>query len=130
MKKKVILGNIYRPPKDINEMYRTFIDEFAKLVNLNKFKREVKYYYKLVNNNLLEYFSHIPYLRNFQIHQHYTRGIYNLFIPRVNHEYTKKYIRHNVIETVNNTPSIIIDDILSLIKFIHIVYIVITYIKN
>ena len=33
---------IYRPPKDVNENYRTFIDEFAnKLVNVNKFKSEV-----------------------------------------------------------------------------------------
>ena len=27
--KKVVLGNVYRPPRDINENYRTFIDEFT-----------------------------------------------------------------------------------------------------
>ena len=27
--KNVVLGNVYRPPRDINENYRTFIDEFT-----------------------------------------------------------------------------------------------------
>ena len=36
------IGNIYKPPKDVNENYRTFIEEFAnKLVYLHKFKSEV-----------------------------------------------------------------------------------------
>ena len=30
--KKIILGNIYRPPRDINENYRQFIDEFSTLL--------------------------------------------------------------------------------------------------
>ena len=85
--------------------------------------QQLKFYYKLVNNDLPEYLSHIPYLHNFEIHKHYTRGINNLFIPRVNHDYTKK-IYDNIIETVNNTiKSIIIDKIYSLHGFI-------TYIKN
>ena len=30
--KKIILGNIYRPPRDINENYRQFIDEFSTVL--------------------------------------------------------------------------------------------------
>ena len=29
---KIILGNIYRPPRDINENYRQFIDEFTTVL--------------------------------------------------------------------------------------------------
>ena len=42
MTKTIFLGNVYRPPKDINENYQTFIDEFAnKLVYLNNNRNEV-----------------------------------------------------------------------------------------
>ena len=42
MTKTIILGNVYRPPKDINENYQTFTDEFAnKLVYLNNNRNEV-----------------------------------------------------------------------------------------
>ena len=42
MTKTIILGNVYRPPKDINENYQTFIDEFAnKLEYLNNNGNEV-----------------------------------------------------------------------------------------
>ncbi len=30
--KKIILGNIYRPPRDINENYRQFIDEITTVL--------------------------------------------------------------------------------------------------
>ena len=32
---------MYRPLKDVNENYRTFIDECVELVNLDKFNSEV-----------------------------------------------------------------------------------------
>ena len=98
--------------------------QFLKLNDIHKVQ-QLKFYYKLVNTDLPEYFSHIPYLCNFEIHQHYTRGINNLFIPRVSHEYTKTYIRHNVIETVNDALSIIIYNI-----YTHNLHGFITYIKN
>ena len=41
-KKKVILGNIYRPPKNLNVNYHTFISEFSKTLDyLQKQKSEV-----------------------------------------------------------------------------------------
>ena len=40
--KKIILGNIWRPPRDIIENYQTFIEElYHKLVDLHKLKSEV-----------------------------------------------------------------------------------------
>ena len=42
MIKTIILGNVYRPPKDIKENYQTLFDEFAnKLVYLNNKRNEV-----------------------------------------------------------------------------------------
>ena len=35
----------------------------------------------------------------------------SIFIPRVNHAYAQKHIRHNLIQTINNTPNNIIDKI-------------------
>ncbi len=31
--RKLILGNIYRPPRDVNENYKTFIDEFKHVLS-------------------------------------------------------------------------------------------------
>ena len=41
-KKKITIGNIYRPPRDINENYQKFIHEFTKvLTELQGSKGEV-----------------------------------------------------------------------------------------
>ena len=79
--------------------------KFLKLDDIYKLQ-QLKFYFKLINKFLPEYFNHIPY--NFEIHQYYTRGRNNLFIPRTTHEFATKYIRHNIIQTVNNTPNIIL----------------------
>ena len=40
--KKIILGNIYRPPRDINENYRQLIDEFSTvLAKLERYHTDV-----------------------------------------------------------------------------------------
>ena len=40
--RNIILGNIYRPPNDINENYKTFFDELIRILAiLNKSKHEV-----------------------------------------------------------------------------------------
>ena len=31
--KEIIIGNIYRPPKDLNEHYLSFINEFSQLLS-------------------------------------------------------------------------------------------------
>ena len=85
--------------------YPIYIElKFLKLDNIYKLL-QLKFYFKLINKLLPEYFNHIPYTHNFDIHQYYTRGRNNLFIPRTTHEFATKYIRHNRIQTVNNTPN-------------------------
>ena len=88
--------------------------QFLKLNDIFKLQ-QLKLYYKLIKGDLPKYFQHFSYIHNFEIHHHYTRETSSIFIPRVNHAYAQKHIRHNLIQTINNTPNNI------LIKSIHIV---------
>ena len=67
--------------------------KFLKLDDMYKLQQ---FYFKLINKLLPEYFNHISYTHNFKIHQCYTHGRNNLFIPRTTHEFATKYIRHNI----------------------------------
>ena len=98
--------------------------QFLKLDNIYKLQ-QLKFYFKLINKLLPEYFNHIPDTHNFEIHQYYTRRKNNLFIPRTTHDFATKYIRHNIIQTVNNTPNIILENFHT-----HSLYGFSTYIKN
>ena len=79
--------------------------QFLKLNDIFKLQ-QLKFNYQLI-----KYFQHFSYIHNFEIHHHYTRKTSSIFIPRVNHAYAHKNIRHNLIQTINNTPNIIIDNI-------------------
>ena len=98
--------------------------KFIKLDDIYKLQ-QLKCYFKLISKLLPEYFNHIPYIHNFEIHQYYTRGRNNMFIPRTTHEFATKYTRHNIIQTVNNTPNIILETF-----FTHSLCGFFTYIKN
>ena len=82
--------------------------KFLKLDDIYKLQ-QLKFYFKLINKLLPEYFNHIPYTHNFEIRQYYIRGRNNLFISRATHEFATKCTRHNIIQIVNNTPNIILD---------------------
>ena len=84
--------------------------KFLKLNDIFKLQ-QLKFYYKLIKGDLPKYFQHFSYIHNFEIHHHYTRETSSIFIPRVNHAYAQKHIRHNLIQTINNTPTNIIDKI-------------------
>ena len=84
--------------------------QFLKLNDIFKLQ-QLKFYYKLIKGDLPKYFQHFSYIHNFEIHHHYTRETSSIFIPRVNHAYAQKHIRHNLIQTINNTPNNIIDKI-------------------
>ena len=84
--------------------------KFLKLNHIFKLQ-QLKFYYKLIKGDLPKYFQHFSYIHNFEIHHHYTRETTSIFIPRVNHAYAQKHIRHNLIQTINNTPNNIIDKI-------------------
>ena len=87
--------------------------KFLKLNDIFKLHQLIllKLYYKLIKGDLPKYFQHFSYIHNFEIHHHYTRETSSIFIPRVNllnYAYAHKHIRHNLIQTINNTPNIII----------------------
>ena len=84
--------------------------QFLKLNDIFKLQ-QLKFYYKLIKGDLPKYFQNFSYIHNFEIHHHYTRETSSIFIPRVNHAYAQKHIRHNLIQTINNTPNNIIDKI-------------------
>ena len=84
--------------------------QFLKLNDIFKLQ-QLKFYYKHIKGDLPKYFQHFSYIHNFEIHHHYTRETSSIFIPRVNHAYAQKHIRHNLIQTINNTPNNIIDKI-------------------
>ena len=84
--------------------------QFLKLNDIFKLQ-QLKLYYKLIKGDLPKYFQHFSYIHTFEIHHHLSRKTSSIFIPRVNHAYAQKHIRHNLIQTINNTPNIIIDKI-------------------
>ena len=49
------------------------------------------------------------YLYDTQRHQLATRACTNVFIPRVNHEFSKRNIRFSIAKIFNNSPDIIIN---------------------
>lgn len=80
--------------------------KILKVPDLHKHK-QLMFYYKLVNNMLPIYFNQIPIHTNSQMHNYHTRSPNNLYKMRVNHEFAKKCIRHEIICTINNTPDIV-----------------------
>ena len=74
---------------------------FSNCNNSNFITNSLKVTYRNIFNTSLTY----------TIHHHYTRETSSIFIPRVNHAYAKKHIRHNLIQTINDTPNIIIEKI-------------------
>ena len=93
--------------------------KFLKLDDIYKLQ-QLKFDVKLIKRLLPEYSNPIPYTHNFEIHQYYTCGRNNLFIPRATHQFATEYTRHNITRTVNNTTNIILDLFYSQIMFFHL----------
>ena len=85
----------------------------------------LKFLFKLVNKQLPAYFNQLPFAFNNQMHHHETRGFKRAFVPRVNHEFSKKNIRYIAAITYNSTSDSVIAKIYthSLLGFS-------TYVKN
>ena len=58
----------------------------------------LKFLFKLVNKQLPTYFNQLPFPFNNQLHQHETRGCKRAFVPRVNHEFSKRHISRGNIQ--------------------------------
>ena len=85
----------------------------------------LKFLFKLVNKQLPTYFNQLPFPFNNQLHHHETRGCKRAFVPRVNHEFSKRNIRYIAAVTYNSTSVSVIATIYShsLVGFS-------TYVKN
>ena len=92
----------------------------------------LKFLFKLVNkqlptyvNQLPTYVNQLPFPFNNQLHHHETRGCKRAFVPRVNHEFSKRNIRYIAAVTFNSTSVSVIAKIYahSLVGFS-------TYVKN
>ena len=57
--------------------------KFLKLADIYKLQ-QLKFYFRLINKLLPEYFNHIPYRKERN----------NLFIPRITHEFATNIIQH------------------------------------
>jgi hypothetical protein len=80
-----------------------FIELNLLKINDIKFINELKFYYKLQQNQLPEYFSSfVNYMRD--RHTYNTRNRNNLVLPKISHEFARKCIRYNVIKSINETP--------------------------
>ena len=73
----------------------------------------LKFLFKLVNKQLPTYFNQLPFPFNNQLHHHETRGCKRAFVPRVNHEFSKRNIRYIAAVTYNSTSVSVIAKIYS-----------------
>ena len=71
--------------------------------------QQLKFFYKLTQNNLPAYFNSFLIRRQHNIHEHLTRNRHMLVTEKVHHKFAEKCIRYSVFKTVNDTPTQIID---------------------
>ena len=68
------------------------------------------FYYRLIKNQLPQYFSTFQIIRQRETHQRHTRN--NAFLThRVNHNFAENCIRYKLPKLLNDTPSIILDKV-------------------
>lgn len=66
--------------------------------------KELKFLYKLQNNQLPAYFHNNLFIQNSRIHQHNTRAALDLHLPRIKHEFAKNSIRYMIPLASNRCP--------------------------
>ena len=71
--------------------------------------QQLKFFYKLTQNNLPAYFNSFLIRRQHNIHELLTRNRHMLVTEKVHHKFAEKSIRYSVFKTVNDTPTQIID---------------------
>ena len=68
-------------------------------------------YFKFVHSELPTHLVELPFDLNVTIRNHNTRGHNKIHTNVVIHECAKRCLRYNIIKTVNNYPSSVIDKI-------------------
>ena len=75
--------------------------------------QELKFYYKFTHNELPAYFQNWQIVRNSEIHTHNTSRQHDIHIVGIKHTFAKRCIRINLPRTLNNTPQIVKDKLLT-----------------
>jgi len=108
--------------------YNAHTEPLFKSLNLLKIEdmlkiQQLKFYFKYSHNQLPMYFSRrdnenskqkeetFVLNLNSSIHNYNTRIKHNLHIPNINHSYAQKCLRYKIVNTINNTPLLILNKI-------------------
>mgnify|MGYP000297251403 CR=1 FL=1 len=91
-------------------------DPIFKNLKLLKLKdiyllQQLKFYFNFVNNRLPDYFNQFQIRTASEIHTYNTRNKLKMFRDRTDLVNTRKCIRHEIIETLNNTPDIVLNKV-------------------
>ena len=75
--------------------------------------KQLKFYYNFINNQLPEYFRNFQIKPASEIHNYNTRNRNYLFKERTNLGSTRKSLRYEIIDTLNNIPQNVLDKVFS-----------------
>ena len=87
--------------------------------------QELKLYYKFIHNNVPPYIQQWQIKQNTNIHSHYTRNQNEFYIVGTKHAFAKQCLKNNLPNTLNATPQIVKDKLLT-----HSFYGFTNYVKN
>ena len=73
--------------------------------------KQLKFYFDFINNQLPEYFTNFQIIPAFEIHSYNTRNRNYIFRERTNLVNTRNCIRHEIVDTINNTPDTILNKV-------------------
>ena len=107
-KKALIVVNLSKYNAHCDPLFKKF--KILKLPDLLKLQ-ELNTYFKFVHSELPTYLLELPFDLNVTIHNHNTRGHNKIHTNVVIHEFAKRCLRYNIIKTVNNSPSSVINTI-------------------
>ena len=107
-KKALRVVNLSKYNAHCDPLFKKF--KVLKLPDLLKLQ-ELKTYFKFVHSELPTYLQELPFDLNETIHNHNTRGHNKIHSNIVVHEFAKRCLRYNIIKTVNNSPSSVINKI-------------------
>ena len=98
--------------------YNSHTDPLFKRFNLLKITdllrlQELMFYCKFMHNQLPSYLQNWQLTPNANIHTHNTRRQHELHTFRTQHEFAKRCLRHNLPNTLNNTPALVIEKIIT-----------------
>ena len=96
--------------------YSSHTDHLFKKIRSPKFKdlfelNILKFYYKLMNNNLPDYFLHLNTVTGAQTHSYNTRFRNNVRQIQLRHEFRMKCLHHEIARIANNTPPNILEKV-------------------